>query len=81
VEGAKVCERIRAALEEISWPRHPERKITASFGVAGASTASALSPASWVEASDRNLYAAKKGGRNRVVHTDVTSQANLRAAS
>lgn len=80
-DGAKVCDRIRAALEEISWPRHPERKITASFGIAGASGASALTPAAWVEAADRNLYAAKKGGRNRVVSSDVTAQTNLRAAS
>lgn len=70
-DAAQVCERIRAALEASTWPRHPERKVTASFGVCGA-TAPANGQA-LVDAADKNLYASKKGGRNRVTTTEIAA--------
>ena len=68
-DAAQVCERIRAAIEATAWPRHPERKITASFGVCGALAPAAGQPL--VDASDKNLYASKKGGRNRVTTSEI----------
>ena len=66
-DAAALCDRIRVSLEQIVWPRHPERRVTASFGVAGSTTAAAgLAHPAWVEAADRNLYSSKKTGRNRV---------------
>jgi diguanylate cyclase (GGDEF)-like protein len=61
-EAAKAAERFRVALEQAEWP---DRKITASFGVATCGpkiqTLSEI-----VAAADQALYAAKQNGRNRV---------------
>lgn len=74
-EDAKtVCERIRTTLGEKSWPRHPERKITCSIGLAGCDGAADTEPGPWIEAADKNLYAAKKGGRNQTVSTVLPSK-------
>ncbi|MBS0191902.1 MAG: diguanylate cyclase [Phycisphaerales bacterium] len=66
-DGFAFCDRLRTALESVVWPRHPERKVTVSIGVAGSSNGASLTASAWVEAADKCLYAAKKGGRNRVV--------------
>lgn len=66
------CERVRTAIEAVAWPRHPERKVTCSIGIAGAAESVLLTPEQWIELADRNLYAAKKGGRNQSVLTDVS---------
>jgi diguanylate cyclase len=71
---------MRTALAEVVWPRHPERTITVSMGLAGSSAPAALSAAEWIEAADRNLYTAKKSGRNRVVMSDVCSGSTLAKA-
>ncbi len=68
------CERVRQELEQVVWPRHPERKITCSIGVAGSSGATGVSPEQWIELADRNLYSAKKTGRNQVVVSDLSGQ-------
>lgn len=68
-----VCDRVRATIEQASWPRHPERTVTASIGLAGCSSPGDITAAQWIEAADRNLYAAKQGGRNRVVHADLAT--------
>lgn len=75
-DAAKVCERIRFAVQSIVWARHPEHTVTISAGVA-AGTAG-LSAAEWLEIADKNLYAAKNDGRNRVQTTDVTRPDQLR---
>ncbi len=65
--AAAVCNRIREALEAIEWPAHPERRVTVSCGVLGADNTATISPSDWVQATDEQLYAAKNGGRNRVM--------------
>ncbi|MGD9689907.1 MAG: diguanylate cyclase [Phycisphaerales bacterium] len=62
-----VCERIRCAMAKQTWPRHPDRNVTVSVGVAGVAGASALTSMQLVERADDALYQAKRGGRNRVV--------------
>ncbi len=70
-----VCERIRATLEQIVWPRHPERMVTASIGLAGWNRPGDADAARWLEITDKSLYAAKKAGRNRVVVTPLDGSA------
>lgn len=65
-----MIDRIRAALEEIRWPRHPERTLTASFGVCDRPSGAPTDPVNWIENADRALYQAKSQGRNRVVLSD-----------
>ncbi|HEX8876609.1 MAG TPA: diguanylate cyclase [Phycisphaerales bacterium] len=68
-----LCDRIRSTIESLVWPRHPERKVTVSMGVAGSSTGAGLTAAAWVEAADQCVYNAKKSGRNRVVMNDLSA--------
>lgn len=69
LEGAaQVADRVRQGLMATRWPRHPEHVVTVSAGVIGATTgANGATPELWFEAADKALYAAKHGGRNRVV--------------
>lgn len=62
-----VAERVRAAIAGAPFKIGTEElAITASFGVAVSADASDT-PADIIAAADRALYAAKQGGRNRVV--------------
>jgi two-component system cell cycle response regulator len=72
-DAQTLCERIRVKLSEIRWPRHPERVVTCSIGVAGAVGPASVSPEAWFEVADKNLYQAKTNGRNRVVVSDVSA--------
>ncbi|MEM1186188.1 MAG: diguanylate cyclase [Planctomycetota bacterium] len=76
-----LCERIRTRLEEVRWPRHPERQVTCSIGIAGVTGSAAMTPQAWLEAADRNLYQAKEGGRNRIVVSDLSGPVQLADAS
>lgn len=68
-EAAKIVgERIREAMMDAVWPRHPEHTVTVSCGIAGiAAGQSALTAEQWLDRADKALYNAKHGGRNRVV--------------
>ncbi|MCC5824340.1 MAG: diguanylate cyclase [Phycisphaerales bacterium] len=79
-EANAICERLRVACEQIIWPKHPGRAVTLSIGIAGTNCAQGLPGAQWIETADRNLYAAKRAGRNRIVMTDLGT-GNLRVAS
>jgi two-component system, cell cycle response regulator len=79
-DARTLAERIRASLEAMSWPKHPERKVTASFGVASAVGTPLLTPEVWLERADQSLYAAKAAGRNRVIVTDLGDVKAVRAA-
>ncbi len=71
-DAARVCERMRQTIANTVWQRHPERQVTASFGVAGARAARASGIEMWVDLADKSLYQAKRLGRNRVhiLHLD-----------
>jgi len=73
-DAVVVGERIRNAVASSVWPQHPDLRITISIGVAGCSGAAPLSAEQWIEAADRNLYAAKRAGRNHLVCTDLSVQ-------
>jgi two-component system cell cycle response regulator len=71
-----VAERIRESLAAVSFPRHPEHRVTVSIGVAGLSgLVPGLTKERWVEFADKALYSAKHGGRNRVVIADMQAGA------
>jgi diguanylate cyclase (GGDEF)-like protein len=79
IAAALVCERIREALAQTTWPRHPERSVTLSIGLTGSARSIDVAAGPWVETADRNLYAAKKAGRNRVVCSDIDPRLRLAA--
>lgn len=65
----QVCERVRLAVETEDWRSlHPLLRVTISIGLAHQPVVSAVSDLQVLLAlADRRLYAAKEGGRNRVV--------------
>ena len=76
--GMTLCNRVRAALAAITWPRHPERAVTVSIGLAGSEGMAPGTAEEWLDAADRALYAAKQAGRNRV---EIAAPAQAPAAA
>ncbi len=73
-EAQVVAERVRDALASRVWPRHPDSPITASVGLVGTNGPSGdITPEAWLEATDHNLYAAKRSGRNRCIATELSA--------
>ncbi len=73
-EAAVVAERVRDALASRIWQRHPDSPITASVGLVGTNGPSGdITPEAWLEATDHNLYAAKRSGRNRCIATELSA--------
>lgn len=71
-EAKLLAERIRTGLSSISFTRHPDHKVTVSVGIAGrGAKGPPITPEQWYEMADKNLYAAKSAGRNRVVCTNI----------
>jgi diguanylate cyclase (GGDEF)-like protein len=70
-QASELCERIRARFEQLRWPKHPERLVTSSTGIAGMSVAASVDPLRWIEEADQSLYRAKRSGRNRIVVMDL----------
>lgn len=70
-----VAERIRTSLQEMTWRRHPDHKVTVSIGLAGTDgpPPPETTAASWIESADKALYQAKHEGRNRVVQAGTLS--------
>ncbi|KQX69857.1 diguanylate cyclase [Angustibacter sp. Root456] len=62
-----VCERVRLAVQDHDWsPLTGAVPVTVSIGVSTAPTG-VTSPGALMSDADRNLYAAKRSGRNRVM--------------
>ncbi|HYE02807.1 MAG TPA: diguanylate cyclase [Phycisphaerales bacterium] len=71
-DAVQVAERIRRAVAELAWSRHPETSITISVGIAGSDGhCGPMTATQWIEAADRSLYAAKHAGRDRVVAANL----------
>ena len=67
-EAAAVAERVRDLIARTPFRFESNAlSLTVSIGVATTSGEPGLSPADLLKAADANLYAAKRGGRNRVV--------------
>jgi len=68
-----LCQRIRERCEATTWSQHPGRNVTLSIGIVGAAEGAGIqcTPAAMIELADRNLYDAKKSGRNMVRASDV----------
>lgn len=62
--AAREAEKLRAKIEQMTFNTYPELKVTASFGII--SSNSSTDAKSLYERVDKALYAAKRGGRNRV---------------
>ena len=67
-QAMAVCERIRVACENKSWPQHPSRAITLSCGLIGTEDGSTITstPSTVLETVDKCLYRAKQSGRNKI---------------
>ncbi|MEP7299487.1 MAG: tetratricopeptide repeat-containing diguanylate cyclase [Burkholderiales bacterium] len=69
--AAAACERVRHAIESEPWAAlHPALRVTVSIGLAHR-VAGLAGPRALIDLADRRLYAAKTGGRNRVVAEDL----------
>jgi diguanylate cyclase (GGDEF)-like protein len=65
-QARTVCERLRSAIETHDWSNiHPNLQVTISLGIA--SSFEVENYERLLGLADENMYAAKRGGRNRIV--------------
>jgi diguanylate cyclase (GGDEF)-like protein len=69
-QAARFAERIRAAVEAMAPPIKAKLRVTVSIGVAEARECDHASVEALLGLADQRLYAAKRGGRNRVCSAD-----------
>jgi two-component system cell cycle response regulator len=68
-DAERAMERMRAQIEALDIPAANGGPLTLSVGVAEIDTRTDQTPDQWLARADQALYAAKAGGRNRVVST------------
>ena len=68
-DAERAMERMRAQIEALDIPAANGGPLTLSVGVAEIDPRSDHTPEQWIARADQALYAAKAGGRNRVVST------------
>jgi diguanylate cyclase (GGDEF)-like protein len=66
-DAARLVERLRAEFAAIDHRSREGAEFRVTFSAGLASLGDGESVSAWVTAADRALYAAKEGGRNRVV--------------
>ncbi len=67
----QIAERMKATLEHLAIPHHASEihpYVTMSFGIAATIPSADQSPLSLIEEADRQLYQAKRQGKNRIAH-------------
>lgn len=79
-DAMRLCDRIRAVVRDTVWPRHPDRNVTLSIGIAGSSRISQMDASRWLEIADRTLYSAKQAGRDTLLVTDLDPDVRLARA-
>jgi diguanylate cyclase (GGDEF)-like protein len=80
IDGVRIGERIRRALEALRLPHLASSEphaVTVSIGVSCGLPSESLSPHALIEAADVALYNAKNRGRNRIWPPMVASDATL----
>ncbi len=73
-EAAKIAERIREAVSNVTWEGHPRLTVTASFGVSDLARLENATPQDLVASADAALYAAKEDGRDQVYIAELPDQ-------
>jgi two-component system cell cycle response regulator len=68
-DAERAMERMRAEIEALDIPAANGGPLTLSVGVAEIDTRTDQTPEQWIARADQALYAAKAGGRNRVMST------------
>jgi diguanylate cyclase (GGDEF)-like protein len=80
-EALRVAERIRREVETIRFRATGERDVPLTVSVGGTICTTEASVSNLMRAADQRLYAAKRGGRNRVVLDDALPPAAASAAA
>ncbi|MBS0294078.1 MAG: diguanylate cyclase [Proteobacteria bacterium] len=79
-DGARVLERLRVNLAELPLVLSTGTNIALTVSIGAAQQQQEESAAEWLYRADMALYAAKTGGRNRVVWADLAFAATAEAA-
>ena len=72
-DAARIAERIRLDVHGLTFEPAPSRRLSVSIG--GAEVSDSVAPQEALRIADRNLYAAKHTGRNRIVMSKMAETA------